>query len=86
MSHGNDGKPRRAECPMPPGERGFRAELPGNARRESGEWGAGEPEAGAATGLGVCPACGGTVLEIRGHTECRQCHRLIEGCCEGGRA
>jgi hypothetical protein len=33
---------------------------------------------------GVCPICAGRLIEIRGHLECRLCHRLVEGCCEGG--
>jgi hypothetical protein len=33
----------------------------------------------------ACPHCGGPLIEIRGHLECRKCHRVTEGCCEGGR-
>jgi hypothetical protein len=33
----------------------------------------------------VCPACGGALVERRGHQECSKCGRVVEGCCEGGR-
>jgi hypothetical protein len=35
-------------------------------------------------GSPVCPACGGALVERRGHTECSKCGRVIAGCCEGG--
>jgi hypothetical protein len=37
-----------------------------------------------ATGLGVCPVCGGPLEEVRAELQCRRCHAIIETCCEGG--
>lgn len=33
----------------------------------------------------ACPACGGTLVEIRHKLQCSQCHTICETCCEGGR-
>ena len=33
----------------------------------------------------ACPACGGTLIEIRHKLQCSQCHTICETCCEGGR-
>ena len=30
-----------------------------------------------------CPACGGTLTDVRGKLVCEQCRRICEGCCEG---
>ncbi|MCA9113549.1 MAG: hypothetical protein KDA79_00575 [Planctomycetaceae bacterium] len=35
--------------------------------------------------LPACPACGGSLMEIRHKLQCRQCHTICETCCEGGR-
>ena len=33
----------------------------------------------------ACPACGGSLIEIRAKFQCSRCHRICETCCEGGR-
>jgi hypothetical protein len=33
----------------------------------------------------VCPICSGPLQEIRHKLQCRQCHTILETCCEGGR-
>jgi hypothetical protein len=35
----------------------------------------------------VCPVpgCGARLVGVKGHLECPRCHRVAEGCCEGGR-
>ncbi len=33
----------------------------------------------------ACPACGGSLIEIRAKFQCARCHRICETCCEGGR-
>ena len=33
----------------------------------------------------ACPACGGSLIEIRHKLQCSQCHTICETCCEGGR-
>lgn len=33
----------------------------------------------------ACPACGGSLIEIRHKLQCTQCHTICETCCEGGR-
>jgi hypothetical protein len=38
----------------------------------------------ANVGEPACPACGGRLVEIRAKLQCSRCHRICEGCCEGG--
>ena len=33
----------------------------------------------------ACPACGGSLIDIRAKLQCSKCHRIYETCCEGGR-
>ena len=33
----------------------------------------------------ACPACGGSLIDIRAKLQCSKCHRICETCCEGGR-
>ncbi|MDX1945192.1 MAG: hypothetical protein SFU86_07285 [Pirellulaceae bacterium] len=33
----------------------------------------------------ICPACGGSLIEIRGKSQCERCHTICETCCEGAR-
>ncbi len=33
----------------------------------------------------ICPACGGSLMEIRAKLQCERCHTIVETCCEGGR-
>jgi hypothetical protein len=33
----------------------------------------------------ACPACGGSLIDIRAKLQCTKCHRICETCCEGGR-
>ncbi len=33
----------------------------------------------------ACPACGGSLIEIRAKLQCTKCHTICETCCEGGR-
>ncbi|MBM4005208.1 MAG: hypothetical protein FJ295_18280 [Planctomycetes bacterium] len=33
----------------------------------------------------ACPACGGSLREIRAKFVCERCHTICESCCEGGR-
>lgn len=37
------------------------------------------------TCITVCPACSGSLIEIRGKFHCSRCHLICETCCEGGR-
>ena len=34
---------------------------------------------------GVCPVCGGRLIDIRHKLQCERCHTICETCCEGGR-
>ncbi len=38
----------------------------------------------AVVDFAVCPACGGRLVCIRAKSQCAQCHRIVESCCEGG--
>ena len=33
----------------------------------------------------ACPACGGSLIDIRSKLQCSRCYRICETCCEGGR-
>lgn len=32
----------------------------------------------------TCPACGGSLIDIRSKQQCKSCGRICETCCEGG--
>ena len=33
----------------------------------------------------ACPACGGSLIDIRAKLQCSKCHMICETCREGGR-
>ena len=43
-----------------------------------------EPGTSALVDFAVCPACGGRLVCIRAKSQCAECHRIVESCCEGG--
>ncbi|RUL88245.1 hypothetical protein [Tautonia sociabilis] len=41
-------------------------------------------EAPPASCLPACPACGGTLIEVKMKLVCSRCRTICETCCEGG--